>query len=185
MDETKRGSTDAYAELVHRYQDVAFRTAYVVLADAPESEDVVQEAFVKAYYALGRFRAGAAFRPWILTIVANEARNRRVSTWRRARLALLAASSTDSGGSEPSPEALVLAREQREQLMDALGGLSADDRDVIVYRYFSGLSEAEMAEAFDCARGTVKSRLSRALGRLRVALEEGRTAQVRVEELPA
>lgn len=168
--EARYGNAEAYALLVRRYQDVAFRTAYLLLADAQEAEDVVQDAFVKAYYALDRFRAGAAFRPWMLTIVANEARNRRVAASRRARLIALVADSGGRGTLDPSPETFAVAQEQRQQLLDALCGLSAEDQLVIVYRYFSELSEAEMAEALGCARGTVKSRISRALGRLRTAL---------------
>ena len=70
---------------MRRYQDVVFRTAYLVAGEAAEAEDAAQEALVKAYYALGRFQSGAPFRPWLLTIVANEARNRRVAASRRAR----------------------------------------------------------------------------------------------------
>ena len=62
---------------MRRYQEVAFRTAYLVTREAGEAEDAAQEAFVKAYYALARFRTDAPFRPWLLRIVANEARNRR------------------------------------------------------------------------------------------------------------
>ena len=80
----------AYEELVRRYRDVAVRTATIV-GGADDAEDAAQEAFVKAYAALGRFRAGSPFRPWLLRIVANEARNRRRSAGRRASLAVRAA----------------------------------------------------------------------------------------------
>ncbi len=131
---------------------------------------MAQDGFVKAYQALGRFRAGAPFRPWLLQIVANEARNRRKATGRRAALALRAGAAADdrsSGDAAPSPEAAALAGEQRRLLLEAVNGLREEDRLVIAYRFFFDLSEAEMAEALGCARGTVKSRLSRALGRLR------------------
>lgn len=172
--EARRGDHEAFAALVRRYQEVSYRTAYLLLADAQEAEDVVQEGFLKAYDALGRFREGAAFRPWILTIVANEARNRRLAAARRMRLIALAASSGQGDGHDPSPEAAAVAKEQREHLLDALRDLAVDDRLVIIYRYFSQLTEAEMADALGCARGTVKSRLSRALGRLRAILAAAR-----------
>ena len=70
------GDVGAFEELVTRYQGIAFRVAWLVVHDRGEAEDAVQEAFVKAYYALPRFRPGAPFRPWVLRIVANEARNR-------------------------------------------------------------------------------------------------------------
>ena len=156
----------AYEELVRRYQDVAVRTAYVISPDG-DAEDAAQEAFVKAYAALHRFRSGSPFRPWLLRIVANEARNRRRSAGRRAGLALRAAEGRPSDDAAPSPESAVLARERRAILLAALSELRDDDREVISARFFLELSEAETAEALGIPRGTVKSRLSRALGRLR------------------
>lgn len=161
------GDPRAYGEVVRRHQDVAFRTAYLVTGDAAEAEDAAQEAFVKAYYALDRFRLGGPFRPWLLRIVANEARNRRKAAGRRVGLALRAERDRPLDEAGPSPEGAVLAAEQRRALVEALGGLRDDDRLVLAYRYFLDLDEAEMAKALSCARGTVKSRLSRALGRLR------------------
>ena len=72
----QRGETAAYEEIVQRYQQVAFRTAYVITGSAAEAEDATQDGFVKAYRALATFRPGAEPRPWLLRIVANEARNR-------------------------------------------------------------------------------------------------------------
>jgi RNA polymerase sigma-70 factor (ECF subfamily) len=162
----------AYEELVRRYQDVAVRTAYVVAGSADDAEDAAQDGFVKAYAALGRFRAGAPFRPWLLRIVANEARNRRRSAGRRANLAVRAAEDRPSLDAAPSPEAAVLVHETRDALLAALNRLRDEDREVIGARYFLELSEAETAEALGIPRGTVKSRLSRALGRLRESLGE-------------
>src|ERR1700716_2250175 len=84
----QRGDTAAYEEIVRRYQQVAFRTAYMITGSAAEAEDAAQEGFVKAYRALNRFRAGAEPRPWLLRIVANEARNRVRSTQRRVGVGL-------------------------------------------------------------------------------------------------
>jgi RNA polymerase sigma factor (sigma-70 family) len=157
---------------VRGYQAVAFRTAYLITGDASEAEDATQEAFVKAYRALGRFRPGAPFRPWLLAVVANEARNRRRAAGRRTNLALRVAREHPSGDASSSPEASVLAAERRAELLSALGGLREEDRLVIGCRYFLGLSEAETAATLDCAQGTVKSRLSRAIGRLRERMVE-------------
>ncbi len=154
------------------HQAVAFRTAYLITNDASEAEDATQEAFVKAYRALGRFRPGAPFRPWLLTVVANEARNRRKAAGRRTNLALRAARESTSRDASSSPETSVLAAERRAELLSALGGLREEDRLVIGCRYFLGLSEAETAATLDCAQGTVKSRLSRAIGRLRERMVE-------------
>ena len=95
------------------YQGIAFRTAYLLAGNAADAEEAAQDGFVKAYRALGRFRRGAPFRPWLLRIVANEARNRRRSAGRRERLALRAADESRSGDAAPSPEAALLAREDR------------------------------------------------------------------------
>src|SRR6266508_396117 len=94
----QRGDAAAYEEIVQRYQQIAFRTAYVVTGSAADAEDAAQEGFVKAFRALGRFRPGAELRPWLLRIVANEARNRARSAGRRAALALRAAEEGASGG---------------------------------------------------------------------------------------
>ena len=172
------GDVAAYETLVRRYQDVAMRTAYLVAPEA-DAADAVQEGFLKAYAALARFRAGAPFRPWLLRIVANEARNRRRSADRRTGLALRASGLAGSDALADSPEAEYLAGEAREQLRVAFGLLRDEDREVIGARYFLDLSEAETAEALALPAGTVKSRTSRALGRLREALAaiEGEAAR--------
>jgi len=172
IERAQRGDLVAYGDLVRAYQDVAVRTAYLACGDAAEAEDAVQEALIKAHRALGRFRAGAPFRPWLLQIVANEARNRRRSAGRRVGLALRVAEDRPSDAAAPSPEAAILAGETRAALLGAMDRLSEDDRLVLAYRYFLDLSEAETATALGIPRGTVKSRASRAIARLRGRLVE-------------
>ena len=167
MERARQGDEHAYQEIVHAYQGIAFRTAYLVARNAADAEDAAQEAFVKAYRALGRFRRGAPFRPWLLQIVANEARNRRRSAGRRDALVLRAAASESSGEAAPSPEAALLAAERREELLKAVETLPQDQRDTIACRYFLELSEEETAQVLGVRRGTVKSRTARALERLR------------------
>lgn len=163
----KRGDTHAYEELVYAHQGIAFRTAYVIAGNAADAEEAAQDGFVKAWRALGRFREGAPFRPWLLQIVANEARNRRRSAGRRAHLLLRAATEEPSGDAAPSPEASLLSAETRETLLAAVNELPDDQRTVIALRFFVGLSEQEVADALDLPTGTVKSRSARALDRLR------------------
>ncbi|MHB8508097.1 MAG: RNA polymerase sigma factor [Candidatus Dormibacteria bacterium] len=167
-----RGDADAYGRLVAIHQEVAFRAAWHVLGDATEAEDVAQDAFVKAYLALARFRPGAPFRPWLLRIVGNEARNRRRAGGRRQALAE-AQARANPGDTAPSPADLAIASIEREGLLREVARLSSDDRQVIRCRYFLELSEEETAAVMDCRRGTVKSRLSRALRRLRSAMDGG------------
>ncbi len=156
---------------MHTHQGIALRTAYVVAGNAADAEEAVQDAFVKAYRALWRFRPGAPFKPWLLRIVANEARNRRRSAGRRAALALRA-TQEPSGEAAPSPEAALLGAEQRAELIEALNRLPENDREALACRYFLDLSEAETAAALGVRPGTVKSRVSRALERLRAELGE-------------
>ncbi len=163
----QRGDSRAYEELVHPHEEIAFRVAYVITRNAADAEDAVQDALVKAWRALGRFRAGEPLRPWLLQIAANEARNRRRSAGRRDRLALAAAPL--SGEAAPSPEDAALDAAERTELLAALEELPADARDVLACRYLLDLSEEETAAALDLARGTVKSRTSRALDRLKEA----------------
>jgi RNA polymerase sigma-70 factor, ECF subfamily len=168
----QRGDTAAYEEIVQRYQQVAFRTAYLITGSAPEAEDAAQEGFLKAYRALDRFRAGADPRPWLLRIVANEARNRVRSAGRRHNLELRLAEGYRAGDAAPSPEAAALAADARHRLLREINSLSEDDRLVIASRYFLNLDGEETAAALGIPEGTVKSRLSRALGRLRERFSE-------------
>jgi RNA polymerase sigma-70 factor (ECF subfamily) len=151
---------------VREHQEVAFRAAYLVTGSAAEAEDAAQEGFVKAWQALPRFREGAPFRPWLLAIVVNEARNRRRHAGRQAALALRALDPPRAGTEE-----VATARAEHERLLAIVGGMREDDRLVIGCRYFLDLSEEETAEALGIPRGTVKSRLARALARLREQME--------------
>ena len=164
----RAGDVAAYEAIVRRYQDVAVRTAHLI-CPGTDADDAVQEAFIKAFDALPRFREGSPIRPWLLRIVANEARNRRRSAGRRQGLALRAADSTPPR-TAPGPEQIVMAAEERSELLAALATLRDDDREVLGARFLLDLSETETAETLGIPRGTVKSRTSRALGRLREAL---------------
>jgi len=170
-----RGDQEAYGELVRRYSAIAHRAA-VLIAGPADAEDAVQEAFVRAFYALTSFRHGAPFKPWLLTIVKNCARNKARSHLRQARLKdrltrSMPAASTFGLQSVPSAEAAALRAEDHSQLVTALASLSDSARLVITCRYLLDLSEAETAQVLGWPVGTVKSRLSRALGRLRAELD--------------
>ena len=166
VDRARRGDKAAFEELVVAYQGLAFRTAYLIARDAADAEEAAQDGFVKAYRALGRFRAGAPFRPWLLAIVANEAKNRRRSSARRAALVLREV----SDDAAPSPETVLLAGEGRTRLLAAVESLREEERDAVVCRYFLELSEEETAAALGVRVGTVKSRTHRALAHLREAI---------------
>jgi RNA polymerase sigma factor (sigma-70 family) len=166
--QAQAGEVAAYEELVRRHSAAAVRLAHAICGSSGDAEDAAQEAFVKAYQALGRFRADAPLRPWLLRIVANEAKNRRRSAGRRGRLATLATGRRPEH--QPSPEDVAITDADSRAVLAALAGLPERDRDVISCRYFAGLSERETADVLGCKTGTVKSRLARALDRLRFAL---------------
>jgi RNA polymerase sigma-70 factor (ECF subfamily) len=161
------GDVGAFEVLVARHQGVALRVAHGIAG--PDAEDVVQEAFVKAFRALPRFRPGSPFRPWVLRIVANEARNARRRGTRQEQLRVRAGSQAVTTVAA-TPEEAAESEHDRRRLADAVASLSGTDREVIALRWFAGLSEAEMAVALGCRPGTVKSRLSRAHDRLREVL---------------
>jgi RNA polymerase sigma-70 factor (ECF subfamily) len=164
----RAGEQDAYALLVARHGALAHRTAYL-LGAGDDAEDVVQEAFVKAYRALGSFRDGAPFRPWLLRIVANETRNLQRGSRRRRFLELRLA----EPDVEPvEPERAALAADARARLLAAVGAMSDRDRQVLTCRYFLDLSEEETAQVLAWPRGSVKSRLSRAIAKLRRTLPD-------------
>ena len=167
-EQAKNGDERAFEQLVRAHQGIAFRTAYLLTGSAAEAEEAAQTAFVKAWAALGRFRSGAEFRPWLLRIVANEAHNRRRASKRREALALRAGTAHVSGDAAPSPEAAVMDDERRDALLGAVNRLDERDREVLACRYFLELSEEETAQVLDVRRGTVKSRTARALDRLRI-----------------
>lgn len=145
---------------------MAVRTAALLGAGA-DAEDVVQDAFVKAYRSLHRFRRDAPFRPWLLRIVANETRNLHRSAGRRTAREQRAWEVTVPVLIEEDPADVALSRDRRAELVRGLGALSAPHREVVTCRFLLDLDEAETAAVLGWPRGTVKSRLHRALARLR------------------
>ena len=152
---------------MREHQQSAFRLAYLFLGDATEAEDVGQEAFVRAYRALDRFDATRPFRPWLLSIVTNLARNRRrslgryLAAWRR-----LVQTTSDCAPAAYEPETW-----RAQALWQAVRRLSQQDQEIIYLRYYLELPESETASTLGVAPGTVKSRLHRALARLRSVAE--------------
>ncbi len=171
VERARNGDHDAYASLVREHEQVAFRVAYLVVGSAADAEDVVQESFVKAYGALGRFRRGAPFRPWLLRIVGNEARNQRRAFGRRTfhhqRSVML-----EVVPAVPTPDDELIGKERRRRMFAALERLGEAERSAVVARYLVGLTDAETAVALGVPRATVKMRAWRGLSRLRRELGE-------------
>ena len=175
VERARAGDGVAYGELVRRHRPAAVRVATAVLrgrsgggADA-DADDVVQAAVERAWRAVAGLQADRGFRPWFLAVVANGARNERRARGRRARLALRVAAA-DATRAVPTPEDVAVRAAEHAAVAGALGHLPDGDRALLALRHARELSERDIAAALDCPPGTVKSRLSRARGRLRAQL---------------
>ncbi len=173
----RQGDQAAWTAVVRQHQTAVFRLAYLLMGDADEAEDVAQEVFVRAFYALDRFDATRPLRPWLLQIAKNLARNRQRSV--RRYLAALQrwwqTAPMGGGASGPAahraPAVEQTVEQEAQALWQAVQHLSLSDQEVIYLRYFLEMSVADAATALGIAEGTVKSRLSRALVRLRTVVE--------------
>lgn len=170
IERAREGDETAYELLVREHQEAVFRLAYLFLGDAAEAEDAAQETFIRAYRGLKSFDTSRPLRPWLLRIVANTARNRRRAAGRYfAALRRLVFA-------VPEPSLHVEHESTRlweaQTLWEAVQRLNPKDQEVIYLRYFLELSVNETAEVLNIEAGTVKSRLSRALERLRGVVEE-------------
>jgi len=142
----------------------------MVTGTAADAEDATQDALVKAYQQIHRYDSGRPFRPWLLRIVGNEARNRRRSEGRRMHYEMRAAAQRDAIAEPLHPETAGDRADLDSKLLAAVNRLPDKERLIVGLRYFLELSEKETAVAAGIPRGTVKSRLARGLGRLRTDL---------------
>lgn len=163
-----QGDMKAWESLMLAHQEAVFRLAYLLLGDPDEAEDVAQETFLRAWRNLGRFDASRPLSPWLLRIAVNLARNQRRSAGR-----YLAALIRNLQGEPPSltNEEKSAQRIEAQQLWQAVQRLQLPDRQIVYLRYFLNLSVAETAETLQVAEGTVKSRLNRALNRMRMVIQ--------------
>ena len=166
----RSGDRDAFGALVGRHQRAALRVAAVISGSTEEANDIVQDAMIKVHEGIQSHRGTGSVRSWMLRIVANQAKNHVRGRVRRlhrddrvARRELRVVVGADDG---------VSRREEHEELAAALHRLRTSDRAVLGCRFVADLTESETAEVLGIARGTVKSRTSRALGRLRTELGE-------------
>ena len=163
------GDASAWEPLVQTYQQAVFRLAYLLLGDPDDAEDIAQETFLRAWNHLKSFDQTRPLKPWLLSITANLARNRRRSAGRY--LAALTRAFRD----EPVPASVEDKNTQYMEANDlwkAVQNLREPDQQVVYLRYFMDLSVAETANVLQVAEGTVKSRLSRALEKLRAIIKQ-------------
>ena len=164
----QRGERGAFDLLVLRYQHKVVKLVARLLRDPAEAEDVAQEAFVKAYRAIGSFRGDSAFYTWLYRIAVNTARNTMASRQRRPLDYEADLSESEQSAVESrmrhvdTPEAAALSEEIHSTVNSAIEALPEDLRTAIILREVEGLSYEEIAEAMDCPVGTVRSRIFRA-----------------------
>lgn len=154
LEQARAGTESAFDYLVRPYLSRAYRTACLITQQEELARDALQEALVRTYLSLRKFRTGGPFYAWFIRIVVNEAI--RQTRRRRREAALPLPDPADAA----TPEAALLAREERRELWSTIQELAPDHRAVIVLRYFEGPTEAEMAAVLGVSPGTVKSRLN-------------------------
>lgn len=178
IDQTRAGNTAAFGGLIRRYQNRLFHSMVHVLRNQSDAEDVVQDAFVSAMTKLDSFQGNSQFYTWLFRI----ARNGAISKLRKKRpkVSLDALTSGTEEGNrklelpdvEISPSAGIEQRERAESLMNALGKMSVEHREIIILREMDSLDYETIGEMLGIAAGTVRSRLHRARGQLKELLIE-------------
>lgn len=166
----RTGDEAAWAGLIRQHQEAVFRLAYLLLGNADDAEDVTQEVFIRAYRALDRFDLARPLRPWLLEIARNQCYN-----WGRAlrrRLAALQRWGQAVPTSEANPDEQVTQQWKADALWQAVRRLNGPDQEIVYLRCFLELSVEETAQVLNIAPGTVKSRLWRALDRLRRVVDQ-------------
>ena len=160
------GDLEAFRTVVEKYQNILYGTAYLMTGNRTAAEDHVQEAFLSAWKNIGSFRSGYPLKPWLVRILVN-----KVLSHQRANAIPMISLDTeffaDPAGDDPAEEIA-----QRDQLRRVMQRLSTEQRQVVLLRYFAGLSLAETAEALGRRQGTVKSQTSRALEQLKDLIED-------------
>jgi len=161
---SQEGDWDAFRLLLEQHRHMLVRTAYLTTRDREAAQDVVQEALIQIWRSLPSYRPYGSFKAWMITILINQARR----YYRRNRIETIPLEEVgEIWAISDNPENLAMQQDEAQRLRRALGLLSTDHREVLTLRYYADLSIPEIARALGCRQGTVKSRLNRAIGRLK------------------
>lgn len=164
----QQGDKKSYDLLVLKYQHRIIQLVNRYVKDPSEAQDVAQEAFIKAYRALGSFRGDSAFYTWLYRIAINTAKNYLVARTRRSSDYEVDIQDAEASENAPqlqgmeTPERLLISQEIVDTIKTAIEKLPEDMRIAIMLREFEGMSYEEIAETMECPVGTVRSRLFRA-----------------------
>ena len=165
---------EAFRMLVEQYRSLLFGTAYLMIRDRELAEDAVQEALIQIWKHLPSFRFKSSIKTWLVRIIVNEVkqqlRKKQVPTVPLEQV-------TEMVGDFDGAETAMIHDEERQQLKQALEKLPSEQRESLVLRYFSELTVPEIAMVTRQREGTIKSRLSRGLERLRIILRNDRTGE--------
>jgi len=178
VSKAREGDQLAFSDLVRRYQDRIYNTVYGLVGDRDDADDVAQEAFVKAYRSLGRFRGNSSFYTWIYRIAVNTCLDWMKSRARRSDVPIDRDVPGSPDAASPlyrppeSADTQALRNDLHRVLQEALSALSPEFRVTTVLREIDGLSYGEISSILGCSTGTVKSRLFRARSQLRLLLED-------------
>ena len=166
---SQAGDWDAFEQLLERHRTVLARTAYLTIRDRESVQDVMQEALVQVWRDLSSYRPYGSFRGWMLKILLNKARKHH----RKKQVQTVPMeAATEVLGNAEGPEEAVEGEEQTRRLRQALDHLTRDHREALILRYYNDLTVPEIAKVLGCREGTIKSRLSRALNRLKDVLSK-------------
>jgi RNA polymerase sigma-70 factor (ECF subfamily) len=168
VEQVQRGDKQAFDVLVLKYQNKIIQLVNRYVHDSDEARDVAQEAFIKAYRAIGRFRGDSAFYTWLYRIAINTAKNYLVASGRRPPRSDIDAQDAEQYEGATglkdyaTPERLLQKDEIQDAIAEAIDALPDDLRTAITLRELEGLSYEEIAQTMDCPIGTVRSRIFRA-----------------------
>lgn len=180
LQQALHGDDDAFSMLVEQYQNPVFNLCYRMLGDPYQAEDAAQETFWRAYQALKRYDSQRSFATWLLSIAAHfcidQQRKRHLPT-----LQIDDYITETAADPAPDPERVYSKMEEQRAIQELLAGLSAQDRAVIVLRYWNDLSEEEISQSLDMTVSAVKSRLHRARLKLAQQAQDTHSSAYRVE----
>jgi len=173
-------SSQNFDEIIRQHQRRVYRVLYLLLKDVDAADTLTQECFLRAYKKLESFRGECRIETWLLRIAVNLARDhgksRRASFWRRL-IGLEEAEGSETAprqfrGSQPSPERVLLAREELKAVWAAVATLSQQQRTIFLLRFAEEMSLAEIAVILRLRTGTVKAHLFRATAKVRETVRE-------------
>ena len=179
IEKSSKGDVGSFEKLIQPYQKKAFNIAYRMLGNVEDASDVTQEALIKIYKSLDKYQGKSSFSTWVYSIVNNTCidyirKNKKgnVVYLDQEIQAMDGSYRMELSDEMNTPEYLFEKQETQRMVQDAISQLNVDHREIIVLRDINGFSYQEIATMLNCSEGTVKSRINRARGHLKILLEK-------------